>query len=125
MKVYLDPSLPHSYLECRVREDRDLYSRPHMTHRNLSSLAETPSIIGLAVSIHGGFLHTGFPPLFLTGQSKLMFTPDELSLRSVFPPTFFLSLPFPPYSHSCSLSQAFTIFLLFKHSSCFSRFPFA
>ena len=52
VKVYLDPSLPHSYLECRVREDRDLYARPHMTHRNFSSPEETPSIMGLAVSIH-------------------------------------------------------------------------
>lgn len=59
VKVYLDPSPPHSYLECLVREDRDLYPRPHMTHRNLSSPAETPSIMGLAVSIQGGLLHMG------------------------------------------------------------------
>lgn len=96
MKVYLDPSLPHSYLECRVREDRDLYSRPHMTHRNLSSLAETPSIIGLAVSIHGGFLHMGYPPLSLTGESKFTFIPDELHLV----------LHSLPSSHSLSLSRA-------------------
>lgn len=122
VKVYLDPSLPHSYLECRVREDRDLYSRPHMTHRNLSSLAETPSIIGLAVSIHGGFLHMGYPPLSLTGESKFTFIPDELHLV----------LHSLPSSLSLSLSPARLLALsdshpssLFNHSSCFSRFPSA
>lgn len=104
VKVYLDPSLPHSYLECRVREDRDLYSRPHMTHRNLSSLAETPSIIGLAVSIHGGFLHMGYPPLSLTGSRN-----SRSSLTNY---TSFCT-PFLPLSLSLprvfSLSRTFTL----------------
>jgi len=56
VKVYRDPRRPHSYLECRVREDRDLYPRPHITHRNGSSPSpplKTISFAGLAASIQG------------------------------------------------------------------------
>lgn len=105
VKVYLDPSLPHSYLECRVREDRDLYSRPHMTHRNLSSLAETPSIIGLAVSIHGGFLHMGYPPLSLTGV-EIHVHPWRITPR--FALHSFLSLCLSP-ARLFTLSRTFTL----------------
>lgn len=65
--MYRDPRRPHSYLECRVRDDRDLYPRPHITHRNRSSPlpppAETYSVEGLTASIQGGFFTSrGFLP---------------------------------------------------------------
>lgn len=64
MKVYREPKRPHSYLECRVRDDRDLYPRPHITHRYRSSPpspVETRSVARLAASIQGGlFTSYGF-----------------------------------------------------------------
>lgn len=97
VKVYLEPRPPHSYLECRVREDRDLYPRPHMTHRNLSSLAETPSIMGLAVSIHGGvFTTTGLSlvsPISL-GRSN---NPSSRARAPLLANSFYLlCIPIPP-----------------------------
>lgn len=65
VKVYREPKRPHSYLECRVRDDRDLYPRPHITHRYRSSSppspVETRSVARLAASIQGGlFTSYGF-----------------------------------------------------------------
>lgn len=67
VKVYRDPRRLHSYLECRVSDDRDLYPRPHITHRYRSSPlplpVETYSVEGLAASIQGGFFTSrGFLP---------------------------------------------------------------
>jgi len=63
VKVYRDPRRPHSYLECRVRDDRDLYPRPHITHRNRSSPPppiERNSVAVLAASIQGGPFYTSY-----------------------------------------------------------------
>lgn len=66
VKVYRDPRRPHSYLECRVRDDRDLYPRPHITHRNGSSPSPPLKTIsaGLAASIQGEafYIISGFLP---------------------------------------------------------------
>lgn len=99
VKVYREPRRPHSYLECRVRDDRDLYPRPHITHRNGSSSSpplKTISFAGLAASIQGeAFTSYGF---LLDAQNEPLLsakprdTSVETMRRGHSEPPFFLFL---------------------------------
>lgn len=61
VKVYLDPRRPHSYLECRVRDDFVLYPRPHSRHRYRGSPPTgTDAVAGLTASTQVGFLFTSY-----------------------------------------------------------------
>lgn len=102
MKVYRDPRRPHSYLECRVRDDRDLYPRPHITHRNGRSPSpplKKISFAGLAASIQGEAFYIIRVPAGRTKRAPLICkAAGHFGRDSV---TWTLS-PLPPLSFSFS-----------------------
>lgn len=108
MKVYRDPRRPHSYLECRVRDDRDLYPRPHITHRNGSSPSlplKTISFAGLAASIQGEAFYIIRVPVGRTKRAPLICKAAGHFGRDCARPPGFID---PPFSFSTVEGKART-----------------